>query len=301
MAARAATAGDLLRSTFPGQVTTIDAESEFQDAVACPWSQTCWTPAAAYVQLTTPQEVTIAFEILRKTGSRFAVRTTGHNPNSGFSSTDEAGVVLDIRQLQSKSLDEDGIARVGAGNTWGEVFSWLEGHGLSAVGGRDNQVGLGGFLLGGGLGAFPNLHGVGVDSVRNFEVILADGRIVEANAMTNSDLYHALKGGGSNFGIVSRFDIEAHPKFPEDYVNIVKATIQVQEAMEFNPKIGLFTNFNAGFVAVGLLYADAEAEPPEVFETFHRLSSLMTTVTPRTKGTLSSLAQAMGHAQEPMK
>lgn len=198
----AAAALDQLRSIFPDdstdKVVINESTDKYQAAVTCPWSQTCWTPAAAYVYLSTVQELTKALAIVQETGTKFAVRTTGHNPNAGFSSAGEAAVVLDIRQLRSKELLSDqGIARFGSGNTWGEVYAWLEERGLSAIGGRDSQVGLGGFLLGGmcacllsclslslplflnqvvdycalgGMGALPNLYGLGADGVKNFEV-----------------------------------------------------------------------------------------------------------------------------------
>lgn len=183
-------------AAFPGQITLPDATSAFEAESQVPWSQSCWQSAAAYIQLKSAEDVSQALTIVKKTGTKFAVRSTGHNPNVGFSSVDGEGVVLDIRQLQSKELDAEGVARCGAGNTWGEVYSWLEEKNLSAIGGRDRQVGLAGFLLGGkwpiyintsrfhallhgtdmcrsgGLGAFPNLHGVGVDGVKNFEVSL---------------------------------------------------------------------------------------------------------------------------------
>lgn len=110
---------------------------------------------------------------------------------------------------------------------------------------------------------------------------------------------------------MTRFDLETHPLInvqytislynPEDYVEIIKATVSVQEAMEDDSKIGLFTNFNNGFVAVGLFYADKPTERPPAFEPFDNLTSLITTALPTTSGTLLSLAQAMGHAQEPKK
>ncbi|PWY74045.1 FAD-binding domain-containing protein [Aspergillus eucalypticola CBS 122712] len=307
-----------LRSIFTDdstdKVVINESADKYEAAVAYPWSQTCWTPAAAYVYLGNVQELTKALAIVQETGTKFAIRTTGHNPNAGFSSAGEAAVVLDIRQFRSKELLSDhGTARFGSGNTWGEVYHWLEERGLSAIGGRDSQVGLGGFLLGGGLGALPNLYGLGADGVKNFEVLLADGNLINANQNENSDLYRALKGGGSNFGIVTRFDLETHPLInvqytinlynPEDHVAINKATFEVQQTMEEDPKIGLFTNFNNGFVAVGLLYGDhpAESEAQKTFRPFHDLKSLMTTVLPSTNGTLLSLAQAMGHAQTPLK
>ncbi|KAK6838553.1 hypothetical protein RU639_000035 [Aspergillus parasiticus] len=230
---------------------------------------------------------------------------------AGFSSADETAIVLDIRQLRSKELTSDGVARVGSGNTWGEVYAWLEEQKLSAIGGRDQQVGLGGFLLGGGMGALPNLHRLGADGVRKFEVLLADGRLINANANENADLHRVLKGGGSNYGIVTRFDLETHPLVnvqytinlysPDDHVEINKATVAVQKAMEDDPKIGLFTNFNDGFVAVGLLYGDTPAEPPSAFESLYNLKSLMTTALPTTNGTLLSLAQTMGHTRVSQK
>ncbi|KAE8381334.1 hypothetical protein BDV26DRAFT_278900 [Aspergillus bertholletiae] len=236
--------------------------------------------SAGYIYLSNIAELKEALAIVKKTGSKFAVRTTGHNPNSGFSSADMTAVPLEEQKL-------------------------------SAIGGRDQQVGLGGFLLGGGMGALPNLYGLGTDGVRNFEVLLADGRLVNANANEHADLYRVLKGGGSNYGIVTRFDLDTHPLIrvqytinlynPDDHEEINKATVAVQKAMDKDPKIGLFTNFNNGFVAVGLLYGDISAEPPSAFESFYNLKSLLTTAFPTTNGTLLLLAQAMGHTKVSQK
>ncbi|KAJ5266933.1 hypothetical protein N7478_009741 [Penicillium angulare] len=309
MAISAANAVSELKLALPGQnkVISPDAASEYEENVARPWSQTCWTSAAGYVFLSNTQELTKALEIVKKSGSKFTIRTTGHNPNYGFSSADETSVVLDIRQLSSKELSLDKtVAQVGSGSTWGEVYTWLEEQKLSAIGGRDQDVGIGGFLLGGGMGALPNLHGLGADGIKNFEVLLADGQLINSNSKENSDLYRALKGGGSNFGIVTRFDLETHPLIniqytinlykAESYIEIIKATIAVQEAMEADPKIGLFTNFNNGFVAVGLFYADTPVERPSAFKPFDKLDqeSLMMAAVPTTNGTILSLARAMG-------
>ncbi|KXX79885.1 Bifunctional solanapyrone synthase [Madurella mycetomatis] len=298
---------ELLKAAFPGQVTTPDMGPVFQTEVSVPWSQTCWSRSAAYVHLRNAPEVAKALAIVKETGAKFALRTTGHNPNAGFSSAGSTGIVLNLRGLTSRNLGPDGIAMVGAGNTFGEVYTWLEEHGRSAIGGRDEQVGVAGFLLGGGMGAFPNLHGFGADGIKNAEVVLADGRIVNANVKENPDLYRAIKGGGSNFGIVTRFDLQTYPLIkiqytiniynPQDYVGIIDATIKVQEAMEKDPKICSFTNFNMGFVVVGLLYADTPSERPGAFELFWNLKSLITTACPTTDGTLLSLARAMRHEE----
>ncbi|KAM6525794.1 hypothetical protein FALCPG4_011329 [Fusarium falciforme] len=302
MTSNVASTVDLFKSVFPGKVTTPDS-AECGAAKTHPWSQTCWTPAAAYIKLSSAEEVPQSLQTIQQHKCRFAVRTTGHKPNLGFSSTDETGIVLDLCLLKSKELIQGNVARVGAGNTWGEVYSWLEDHQLSAVGGRDQQVGLPGFLLGGGLGAFPNLHGVGADNVKNFEVALADDTVVNANSAENTDAVQTL------VRIITSVDLETQPLLkvqyiiniynPEDYTGIINATIKVQNSMESDPKIGLFTNFNPGFVAVGLLYVDQPNEEVKAFEPFYKLGSLLSTAIPQTKGTLLSLAQAMGHKQEP--
>ncbi|KAI1503595.1 FAD binding domain-containing protein [Biscogniauxia marginata] len=91
------------------------------------------------------------------------------------------------------------------------VYADQEKDGVTVAGGRDGDVGVGRFLLGGGNSFFTGRMGFGCDSVVNFEVVLANGTIVNANSTANMDLWQGLKGGTSNFGIVTRFDIEAIP------------------------------------------------------------------------------------------
>jgi FAD/FMN-containing dehydrogenase len=142
---------ELLGAAFPGRIITPESSTAFDAEVTKPWSQTCWTRATAFVYLETPEQVAEALLIVKKVGCKFAIRTTGHNPNPGFSSLSGNGVVLDIRRLGSRTLTSEGVALIGAGNTWGEVYGWLQEQGLSAIGGRDEQVGIAGFLLGGKL------------------------------------------------------------------------------------------------------------------------------------------------------
>lgn len=99
--------------------------------------------------LSTTQEVVSALAIVKKAGCKFAIRTSGHNPNIGFSSVDGSGIVLDLRGLNSKTLDDDNILHAGSGFVWGDIYPFLEEHGRSPIGGREVQVGLGGFLTGG--------------------------------------------------------------------------------------------------------------------------------------------------------
>lgn len=87
----------------------------------------------------------------------------------------------------------------------------VEKYGLGITAGRVGTVGVSGLLLGGGASFHSGHRGFACDDVVNYEVVLADGSIVNANAKDNPSLFKALKGGGSNFGIVTRFDMAAFP------------------------------------------------------------------------------------------
>ncbi|RAH67585.1 FAD-binding oxidoreductase [Aspergillus aculeatinus CBS 121060] len=100
-----------------------------------------------------------------------------------------------------------GIVQVGAGNRWSNVYKELEKVNLTVAGGRTGSLGVGGFTLGGGISYFSGLYGLACDNVGNYRVVLANGSLVDANLETHPDLYWALRGGGSNFAIVTRFDM----------------------------------------------------------------------------------------------
>jgi FAD/FMN-containing dehydrogenase len=86
-----------------------------------------------------------------------------------------------------------------------------EAHGLGITGGRVSTVGVAGLTLGGGASFHSGRRGFACDDMLNYEVVLADGSVVNANKDENPRLWKALKGGGSNFGIVTRFDMAAFP------------------------------------------------------------------------------------------
>ena len=107
-----------------------------------------------------------------------------------------------------------GIASLGPGGQWQDVYETLAPHGVTVTGGRAGSVGVGGFLTGGGNSFHSASHGMACDTVVNFEVVLGNGSIVNANANENPDLWVALKGGSGNLGLVTRFDLSVI-KFPD--------------------------------------------------------------------------------------
>jgi len=128
----------------------------------------------------------------------------------------ERGAALTVAgNMKRTTYDaETGIASLQPGSQWQEVFETLAPHGLTVTGGRSGTVGVGGFLTGGGNSFHLASHGMACDTVVNYEVVIANGSIISANARENPDLWVALKGGSANFGLVTRFNLRTI-RFPD--------------------------------------------------------------------------------------
>ncbi|KAK7987152.1 hypothetical protein PG996_006247 [Apiospora saccharicola] len=163
-----------------------------------------------YVQPRDAAEVAVALTTLVKdTTCNFAIRSGGGMVWAGANNIDN-GVTIDLGLMNQTEYDPElKIAKIGGGSRWSDVYRTLEPFNVTVAGGRASEVGVGGFLTGGGNNYFSAKYGFGCDNVVNFEVVLASGEIVNANAQENPDLFKALKGGSGNFGIVTRFDMAA--------------------------------------------------------------------------------------------
>ncbi|WP_350348237.1 FAD-binding oxidoreductase [Agromyces sp. G08B096] len=158
----------------------------------------------AVVRPTTADEVAMAVRTAVDHGRPIAVRSGGHGslPVTG-------GVVIDLSALDAISVGADGLVSVGGGARWGDVAAALAPHGLALTSGDTREVGVGGIGVGGGIGWLVRTHGLTIDLVREVEVVTAAGAVVTANAGTHPELFWALRGGGGNFGIVTRFTFQA--------------------------------------------------------------------------------------------
>lgn len=132
---------------------------------------TCWLQSQCILQPESAIDVSKVVLISSYLGNNFSVRSGGHNPNIGFSSIGQDGILVDLAQLNDITLSADGtIASIGPGNRWGRVYETLGDSGLSAVGGRANDIGVGGYLLGGGLSYWSSIYGMAFDMIVNYEV-----------------------------------------------------------------------------------------------------------------------------------
>ncbi|KAI1488667.1 FAD-binding domain-containing protein [Biscogniauxia mediterranea] len=187
----------------------------YSERVESYWSLTSRLAPKCFVLPRDTEEVSVVVRTLaRDTRCRFAVRSGGHSSTAGASSIVD-GITIDLSLLNSTTYDSaTGIASIGAGSRWLDVYRTLDALGVGVPGGRIGTVGVGGLLTGGGCSLYLFRQGLACDSVHSFEVVLADGRIVTASSAENADLFEALKGGGGNFGIVTRFNMIAFRTSP---------------------------------------------------------------------------------------
>ncbi|KAH8653850.1 hypothetical protein BX600DRAFT_471763 [Xylariales sp. PMI_506] len=194
---------------FPGTELYNATEASY-------WSiqEALLSPGCIVAPQTSTDISTIISAISNSANCDVAIKTQGHAPAAGFANIN-GGVTLDLSWLNETSISEDhSVASVGAGSTWGAVYTTLNPFKKTVAGGRNGAVGVGGLTIGGGISYYSPQVGWTCDTVVNYEVVLSSGDIINANSTTHTDLYKALKGGGNNFGVVTRIDFNTIDTLP---------------------------------------------------------------------------------------
>ena len=153
------------------------------------------------------KDVQHTIRVVGDAGVPLAVRSGGHTIHCSV----DNGVVLDLRKLTALHVN------VSAGTAWAETgltaaaYSTAVGaHGMATGFGDTGSVGIGGITLGGGIGYLTRKHGLTIDSLRAAEIVTADGELRHVDAETEPDLFWAIRGGGGNFGVATRFQFQLH-------------------------------------------------------------------------------------------
>ncbi|KAH7072584.1 hypothetical protein FB567DRAFT_206280 [Paraphoma chrysanthemicola] len=200
----------LLDAGFQDLILLPDSDA-YTKREASYWAATARLQPSCIIQPRTSEDVSRIVKVLANADGPVAVRSGGHTQWPGSNNV-HGGVTIDLGLMTDVSYDaQSNLALVQPGSRWGDVYKKLLDHSVCVAGGRDGNVGIGGFLTGGGLSYHAGLYGLACDTVANFEIVVASGDVVHANATSNSDLWTALKGGSGNFGIVTRFDMHAFP------------------------------------------------------------------------------------------
>ena len=157
----------------------------------------------------TPQGVATAIQWARANQVPLATRSGGHS-YEGFSQS--KGLVIDVRGLNQVSLNVDQtLASIGSGTALGDVYKGVSAFNKAIPAGSCPTVGVAGHTLGGGYGLLARPLGLACDSLESFQIVMADGQILNASETENSDLFWACRGGGAgSFGVVTNFNFRTH-------------------------------------------------------------------------------------------
>jgi FAD/FMN-containing dehydrogenase len=195
-----------LREVLDGEVITPD-EASYDDARAVYYGID--RKPVVIVRPADANEVAYVVSMARDTGTELAVRSGGHSI-AGYGSS-EGGIVLDLSAMKAVHVDpERRTVWAQAGLTAGELTSALGEHRLAVGFGDTGSVGIGGITLGGGVGFLSRKHGLTIDSLLAAELVTADGKVVRVDGENHSDLFWAIRGGGGNFGVATRFQFRLH-------------------------------------------------------------------------------------------
>jgi len=165
---------------------------------------------AAIVRVADTDDVAQVIASARENGLELAVRSGGHS-GAGHSVT-EGGIVLDLRDMKAADFDLDaGTVWAETGLTAGELTSAAAEKGVAVGFGDTGSVGIGGITTGGGIGYLTRKFGMTIDSVLAAEIVTADGQVLRASQDEHPDLFWAVRGGGGNLGVVTRFKYRLHP------------------------------------------------------------------------------------------
>ena len=197
-----------LRASLNGKVIAAD-DPRYDDVRRVFFTGFDQRPAAI-VGVTDAADVTRVVGLARDTGAELAVRSGGHS-RAGHG-TSEGGIVIDLAAMNEVEIDPAGrTAWAQTGVTAGDYTVHTSVHGLATGLGDTPSVGLGGITLGGGIGYLVRKTGLTIDDVLAAEVVTAEGDLLRADADTHPDLFWALRGGGGNFGVVTRLKLRLHP------------------------------------------------------------------------------------------
>jgi len=163
---------------------------------------------AVVVGATRAEDVAAAVSWAVENGLPVAVQATGHGPVRAVVDA----MLVTTSRMRSIDIDADRrTAKLGAGVRWADVIAAAAPYGLTGVSGSSSSVGVVGYSLGGGMGSLSRQYGFGADQVISIELVTADGRIRHVDAATDPDLFWALRGGKSNFGVVTALEIRLVP------------------------------------------------------------------------------------------
>jgi len=197
-----------LEDVITGRVISPGAED--YDAARIPFYPFIDRRPAVIVRPADARDVSRVVSVAAETGLELSVRSGGHSL-AGHGVT-EGGIMLDLSAMADLQIDvSERVAWAETGLTAGQYTAQVGGHGLATGFGDTGSVGIGGITLGGGVGYLVRKHGLTIDSLLAADIVAADGSLIRVDSENHPDLFWAIRGGGGNFGVATRFQYRLHP------------------------------------------------------------------------------------------
>ncbi|KAL4804248.1 hypothetical protein BDV18DRAFT_162011 [Aspergillus unguis] len=300
---------NVLATVFPiifGDIAVVKESPLYEEHRSQPWSTNCFLSPSVITTPSSATEVSRILALARHLGSKFSIRGGGHLQNPGFVSNDGGVVIALSRFTQLVLSDDQKTVDVGLGLRWLDVYRGLDEYGLTVAGGRVPPVGVPGLLLHGGLSFQNSECGLGCMGVVDYEVVLADSSIIHANKSENPDLFWALKGGGPNFGIVTKITMStltnriwsaARIYSSTQNETLLEALMAYHDLIEKDNKASLIFQTIKGTTLVLYLYC-APVQYPDVFSPFFDIPHVASLV-PDGCRTVYEMIQAVADVMAP--
>ena len=209
--AQIAVVRDLGRVHLDG--TIVDQDHPDYDRLRRVYNAVIERRPGAIVRARTPSDVQKVVRIAADTGLPLAIRCGGHS-FAGLGTCDD-GIVCDLSRMNAVVVEPRArTVDVGGGALLGDVDAAGARHGLVTPAGVVSHTGVGGLTLGGGMGYLSRRFGLTIDSLLEVDLVTADGRLSRVAADEQPDLFWAIRGGGGNFGVVTRFRVRMHELGP---------------------------------------------------------------------------------------
>jgi FAD/FMN-containing dehydrogenase len=221
---------ETLKNNVKGQIVLPDDPN--YDEVREIWNAMIDRRPAVIVQCAEADDVLHAISYARENRLEISIRGGGHN--IAGSALCDNGLMIDFSNMTTVSVDaQKRRAYVEPGATLGDFDKAVQAHGLASPVGINSTTGMAGLTLGGGFGWLTRKYGMTIDNLVSAEMVTADGRKIHVSENENKDLFWAIRGGGGNFGVVTRFEFSLYPVGPEILAGLLVFPIdQAKQVLE---------------------------------------------------------------------
>ena len=259
-------------------------------------------------------DVAEVVKLVSNTQCPFSIKSGGHGAFAGVSST-QGGIIISMKAFDEIKVSEDAsTVTLGTGLKWAQVYETLGKQSVTVAGGRYPSVGTGGLPLGGGMSFFSSRYGWTCDNILSYEVVIADGSIIQVSNDAYSDLFWALRGGGNNFGVVTKITMDVIPLqeqtiwggnriYERDHLPaLIQASYNLGTAgVEKDSGVGQILNIISAQgqkIALATLTYDKPVENPPVMEEFLSIPAALDTMGVGTVTNISASLASLGDVGE---